>query len=229
MPKLRTIPAGTRFGRWTTTGEMGRIHIQAQGRDRIHWRCVCDCGTDRYVASNLLVRGESQSCGCLQKDNQRAAVTKHGDAVHYLKVGQVYRAWNHMRQRCNNPRCDLYPNYGGRGIDICQECNDYKTFRDWSLGNGFEPGLSIDRIDNDGGYSPDNCRWTTSSVQVNNRRNTRYLTAFGETKALTEWSRDVRCKVSYPGLCARLAHGLAPEDAITRDSQKGKSLDTPNN
>ena len=101
---------------------------------------------------------------------------------------RLYRTWSDMRHRCNSPKAFNYADYGGRGIKICDEWQRYDNFKSWADNSGYSDDLSIDRINNDGGYSPENCRWATPKQQSNNRRNTLYLTFNGSNKALAEWA-----------------------------------------
>ena len=160
-----------------------------------YFLCRCDCGTER----EFLFRGffMAKSCGCLQKEKARAGKLTHGQSRTPL-----YRK--------------EYPNYGGRGITVCDGWrDDYTAFVTWAEDNGWQRGLDIDRIDNDGPYSPDNCRVVTRKTNLSNRRNTRTITAFGETKTLREWEDDPRCQVGLVALNSRYDHGWDPEDAIT--------------
>jgi hypothetical protein len=126
-----------------------------------------------------------------------------------------------MQGRCNRSTDQRYSRYGARGIAVCSEWeNSYVAFRDWALANGYEDGLEIDRIDNDGPYSPENCRWTTHSENIRNSTVVRAVTAFGETKSIAEWAEDSRCAVRYGTLVGRLAKGWSPEDAIALPVQK---------
>lgn len=121
-----------------------------------------------------------------------------------------------MKRRCEDPNCDRYPRWGGRGIKVCPAWHDFSVFFGWAIEAGYAPGLSIDRIDNDGDYRPGNCRWATRSEQSANRRNRREITAFGETKSVTEWSRDPRCKVTHAALYLRVSRrGWDAERALT--------------
>ncbi len=120
-----------------------------------------------------------------------------------------------MKQRCQNPRDAKYRWYGGRGIQV--RFPSWVQFRDWSLSHGYEEGLTIDRIDNDGHYEPSNCRWVTHAEQARNKSNTVTLTAFGETKPLIDWVEDPRCTVGYTALIQRLRKSdWTPEDMVTR-------------
>jgi hypothetical protein len=127
---------------------------------------------------------------------------------------RLWNAWSHMRQRCNNPNVERYPHYGGRGIIVCEEWESFAEFRTWALANGYRPQLQLDRIDNDGPYSPENCRWVTHTENVRNTRHVHYVEAFGERKALSAWAEDERCLVSYDTLKRRIREGWSPEEAL---------------
>ncbi len=122
-----------------------------------------------------------------------------------------------MQQRCSNQNRKEWPNYGGRGITVCKEwLEDYVAFRDWALASGYEDHLDIDRIDNNGPYSPSNCRWVTRAQNLRNRRSNHLLTAFDETKCVADWLDDERCAVGKQTLYTRLRGGWSAEDALTR-------------
>jgi len=132
---------------------------------------------------------------------------------------RLHTIWMDMWRRCEKPGDPAHRWYGGRGIKVCGEWQDFAAFRQWAVGAGYRDDLSIDRIDCDGDYSPENCRWATMKVQNRNRRNNARLTAFGETKTLAEWQEDSRCVVTYGAIRFRLAKGWTPEDAITKPHQ----------
>ena len=100
---------------------------------------------------------------------------------------RLYSLWNTMRHRCEDPKRESYQRYGGRGIKVCQEWHDANTFMDWAELHGYKPGLQLDRIDNDGDYSPENCRWVTAKENSRNKRTNRLLTINGKTKTVSEW------------------------------------------
>jgi hypothetical protein len=140
--------------------------------------------------------------------------TRHGD--HGTKL---HRMWLGMRQRCINPNSISYPSYGGRGISICTEWDDYRVFKAWTMSHGYiwqaDFRQELDRIDNDGNYGPNNCQWVLPIVNRRNTRATRQLTAFGETKGMSDWVDDVRCPVSYFVLRSRLNSAWDVEEAIS--------------
>ena len=131
---------------------------------------------------------------------------------------RLYWVWCQILARCSNPACPAYPIYGGRGITVCAAWRQYRPFAEWAESHGYQQGLEIDRIDNDQGYCPENCRFTTRLVNSNNRRNNHRLTAFGETKTLAAWSRDLRCRVRYSALAMRVQRGVVGEAALAPPS-----------
>ena len=152
---------------------------------KVYWQCLCDCGKITYVHTSNLKCKRIRSCGCLKVEELVNRSTKHNQ-----RHTKLYEVWKTIKQRCLNPKNVSYHNYGGRGITICEEWkNDFMSFYNWSMKNGYKEGLTIDRINNDGNYEPSNCRWTTRLVQNNNTRVNNYITINNETKTLTEWCR----------------------------------------
>ena len=179
--------AGERFGKLVAVELTGEV-IRGQGR---LWRCVCDCGGEKKSTTGALNIGAVKSCGCLVLDNVRKmGLTnyKHGEG-HAFKTKE-YRAWSSMKERCNRASHPSYLNYGGRGIKLCAEWeNSYTTFlRD--MGRA-QPGQSIDRIDVDKGYSPDNCRWASVKTQMRNKSNTRFMIVNGKKRKAIEVAEEI--------------------------------------
>lgn len=148
---------GQTFGRLLVIGEGARI-----GKHR-KLICECTCGNTKEMFLTVIKAG-AQSCGCLQKE----VATTHGQSR--LK-NPLYTAWSNMKSRCSDPNAKYFPEYGGRGITVCSEWdNAFEPFQDWAHNNGYSKGLTLDRLDNSQGYSPNNCRWVTRTVQQRNRR-----------------------------------------------------------
>ena len=162
-----------------TNQKIGRLTVicqQGRNKDRhILWLCECECGNKIVVSSNALKSGHTQSCGCLQKDNTSKARKKHGASGNHKNVERLYKVWVSMRARCNNPQNKSYQYYGGRGVKVCYEWDDYSNFKSWALENGYDDSANygdctIDRIDVNGDYEPSNCRWVDIATQNKNKR-----------------------------------------------------------
>ena len=170
--------AGKKFGRLTVIKKVG-VDKNQQSK----WLCKCDCGNEIVVnRGNLSINKiRTYSCGCWKKEK----ITKHNK-----HKSKIYLAYIAMKQRCYNKDNKSYKYYGERGIKICDEwLNDFMNFYNWSISNGWEEHLSIDRIDVNGDYKPDNCRWVDSLMQMNNTRRNHYITYNNETHTIAEWSR----------------------------------------
>ena len=136
------------------------------------WWCHCECGNFVEVFASNLTRGHTQSCGCLCKERTSQARRVHGDSHHTKDT--PYGTWQHMRDRCLNPTSDKYKWYMGKGIDICTEWEDYKAFKAWALSHGWRIGLTIERVDPEKGYFPENCEWITKEENSRRRQNVHY-------------------------------------------------------
>ena len=153
---------GDKIGMLTVVAEVAK---RPGSRSR-RFECVCDCGSVTQVDAGNLAKRTTRSCGCLMLAQKREALTRHGVRFH-----PAYPRWNAMIARCYRAKTKGFQNYGGRGIAVCDEWrNSPVAFVDWADSSGFSPNLQLDRRDNDGGYSPDNCRWVTRSVNNKNRR-----------------------------------------------------------
>ena len=153
------------------------------------WKCVCDCGNTIEVLGYNLKSGNTRSCGCLQKDWATEQHKKHGETG-----TRLFTAWVHMKQRCNNPNDRAYKYYGARGITVCEQwANSFEDFRDWAMTNGYADNLTIDRIDVNGDYSPENCRWITIQEQQRNKRDNVRVSYNGQVKTVGEWAKEFNC------------------------------------
>lgn len=170
MSKLKDITS-EKFGKLTV---LYRLHNDHHKRE-VYWLCVCECGNLKEVQGANLKSGHTKSCGCL--------VYKHDKSN-----TRLYHCWQGMKDRCYSKNNISYKDYGGRGIEVCEEWkDDFEAFYNWAINNDYKEDLTIDRIDVNGNYTPDNCRWATRKEQQRNRRNTKYITYDGETRTLKEW------------------------------------------
>lgn len=189
---------GMVFGRLTV--------IRFAGTDsgkKTHWLCRCECGQEVTVAGSKLKSGHTRSCGCLQRE----ACSKHGYLVGQKRSPRTYRIWSNMIQRCTNPHADWYDRYGGRGITVCDRWLEFANFFA-DMGEA-PPGMSIDRVENDKGYEPGNCKWATATEQSNNTSQVRKITFRGETLSLAQWCR--RLGINYGTARCRLNQGYPLE------------------
>ena len=206
MPPLKHVP-GTRFG---------RLVILARDGTRIS--CRCDCGAETVVSLANLTTGHTVSCGCLRIETTVRRSLKHGASRRGRKTA-AYRIWVGMRKRCENARCKSWPDYGGRGIRVCARWESFQAF----LADMGEPppGMSIERMDNDGDYEPGNCRWATRREQHENTRRTRLLSHGGRTQTLASWAREIG--VSHSTILTRLRRGWPLDRALGKGGRHGGS------
>lgn len=196
---------GMKFGRWTVIGAAPN-HITKGGYPVSMWDCICECGTRRAVRGNDLKLGKSVSCGCYMIENP--ASKKHGASNSHL-----YKIYYGMKSRCYNPKNKNYSHYGERGIEICDEWQDYGTFEKWALSNGYADGLTIERRNVNDGYCPDNCCWVSLAKQQRNKRTNKVITFDGESHIAAEW--DEIMGFNKGTINSRLKRGWNEKDAIS--------------
>lgn len=151
----------------------GRFLVLHEGTKRgknTYWVCKCDCGTIKEVHGGSLRYGSSVSCGCFKDEVQRKRLTTHGQTSNSGFRTRLYGIWASMKTRCTNPKGDFYDMYGGKGIKVCSEWEQFATFMEWAISNGYSEELTIDRVNSDKHYCPENCRWTTNEIQTRNRQ-----------------------------------------------------------
>lgn len=206
MATLKDL-TGQKFGRLTVLYKLNNYN-----KKRPYWLCVCECGNFKEVKGTDLLRGHMKSCGCL--------VHKHN-----LTGCKLHGVWFGIKSRCYNKNNQAYKNYGGRGIAVCNEWkDDFQAFYDWSMMNGYKEGLQIDRINNNGNYEPNNCRWVTNKVNCNNRRSNRYFTIDNVTHTIHEWC-DI-LNINYKTLYSRLCRGSTIREALNLNEWRIEKFQT---
>jgi dimeric dUTPase (all-alpha-NTP-PPase superfamily) len=165
----------------------GRLAVLKKAEKSRYWECHCDCGTQKAIDGYNLLKGITNSCGCISRE--RLIERNKANSTHNMRNTRLYHIWDTMKARCLRPISKDYKNYGARGITICEEWrSQFEDFYQWAMGNGYQSHLTLDRIDVNGNYEPSNCRWATAKQQGNNTRFNRQITINGETKTIAEWS-----------------------------------------
>lgn len=204
---------GKKFGKLTVIKA-----LKERQRGKIVWVCKCDCGNITHVVSSNLregkVRGGTYSCGCAKIEQK---------TVHNLSNTKLYKTLVSIKGRCKNPNHPNYKRYGGRGITLCEEWDGekgFENFYNWAMQNGYRDGLTIDRTDNNKGYSPNNCRWVTNKQNSNNTRNCKLMTINGESHTISEWAdiKGIPPRVFY----SRRQRGWSDYDVINTPCEKSK-------
>jgi hypothetical protein len=195
------------------TGQVfGRLTVLGRGEfrpEQTMWRCRCECGAEKEVDGKSLLYGRTVSCGCRMRETGALRAT-HGEARHG-QLSTEYKVWLSMVNRCTNPNNRTYPQYGGRGVTVCERWRSFEAFLE-DMGRKPTPLHTIDRIDNAKGYEPGNCRWATRRQQCENRSMTVWITINGVTRCLSEWAR--MAGVHRETIRQRLRRGVPPEMAI---------------
>lgn len=192
---------GQRFGRLVVIERVG-----TRSRNAL-WKCKCDCGNEKEVLSGSLANGHTKSCGCFRSQFAREKVTTHG-----MCKTKLHGVWTAMKARCSNSHLESYSNYGGRGITVGDEWSDFINFYNWANSTGYNGLLTLNRKDNEKGYCPQNCEWSTRKEQANNKRNNVWYEYRGEKKTISQWS-DV-CGMSYKIIAGRIRAGWDIKQAL---------------
>ena len=208
---------GNRYGDLTVIKQVGKA-----SDGHLLWLCLCDCGNETTVSQNHLRRkiGGTKRCAECGKKSSAEKNKIHGDFG-----TRLYSIYYGMLDRVNNTNSCNYARYGARGITVCKEwVESYLAFKKWAILNGYSEELSIDRIDVNGNYTPQNCRWATPKMQGNNRRDCRYITIDGETKTITEWGECVG--LSATAIRNRINKGYSNRDAIFTPYRQAKAVNS---
>lgn len=195
---------GQRFGMLTVLPYAGK----SKHKHTI-WLCKCDCGNEKVIDGQHLKQGNTRSCGCLEKYNRSIFGTR-SKRTHQMKNTRIYHIWQGAKNRVFNKNDEHWLAYGGRGITMCKEwATSFEHFCAWAFANGYSENLTIDRIDVNGNYCPENCRWVTNAEQQRNKRNNRYYTYNGKTQLIPAWAKEFG--VTDSTIRSRIRRGIPPE------------------
>lgn len=204
MGKKQLDLIGERFYRLTVLEHAGSKNGHSL------WKCQCDCGKESIILGGNLKNGLSRSCGCLRSEMMVKKQTKHS-----MHGTPQYQVWRNMIDRCTNHKNKRFNRYGGRGISVCDK---WLTFEGFYEDMGNKPrGLTLDRKNNDGNYCKDNCRWATTEEQSNNKSSNRFITYYGETHTVKQWSEKVG--INYGTLLSRIRRGNCPINKLFEIAQ----------
>ncbi len=211
----REVKVGDKLHRLT----IDKLYLKEHyGQNSTFADCTCECGNTKSIKLAAIIDGNSTSCGCYKSEVKSKECSernyKHGKGnLEY----RLYKTWCNIKARCNINSFTGFENYGGRGITICKEwIKDFEVFEKWALANGYNDNLTIERKDVNGNYEPNNCKWVTIQDQQWNKRDSVFITAWGETKNLKMWGNDPRAKVDYRNIKYRIDHGWSPEEAVSK-------------
>ncbi|WP_076231638.1 hypothetical protein [Clostridium botulinum] len=206
-----------KFGKLTVIEYAGKAK---EGRMSM-WKCKCDCGNICTVRGSCLKNGHTKSCGCI-RSNKLVKINK-SKVKHGKSNTRLFKIWNGMKQRCYYEKMQDYEYYGGKGIKVCDEwLNNFVSFYNWAINNGYKENLTIDRKDINGNYEPSNCKWSSIKQQARNRRSNKLITYEGETKTLAEWCE--KYNILGTTVNERLKRGWSVEEALTTPIGKNKKV-----
>lgn len=208
MQKAKDL-TGMTFGNLTAIKK-----TQRKNRNTL-WLCKCKCGNEVECYQYNLQRGTSTSCGCLRSFYAKQSRNCHGESK-----GTLYKKWSSIKARCYNEKSPNYRNYGGRGIKMCDDWLEFWTFREWAYENGYSEKLTLERIDVNGDYKPENCTWITMEEQQNNKRRSVFIEYNGYRKTVSQWAREVG--ISKEALMYRYKAGWTAEECLFGKDSKGK-------
>lgn len=208
---MDSLKIGAKYNQLRIVGPVFRVRM-GSGLKKYH---VARCSCGNYVAAQMsdIANGRQKSCGCWRV--KVGAALGKSNTTHGETGNPLYVCWHDMQLRCYYPSTPSYADYGKRGIKMCKEWrHDYVAFRDWALANGYQEGLHIDRENNEGDYTPENCRFVTCKINQRNRRSNALLTFRGETRCLIEWMESGECNTTYHSLQVRVKNGWTAYAAL---------------
>ena len=200
---------GERYGRLTVLEFIKREHRKT------YWKCICDCGNEIIIPITYLTTGDTKSCGCLRKEKLRKICENNKK----IENKRLYQIWIDTRRRCYNKKRNNYKHYGGKGIQVCEEWkNNFLNFYNWAMANGYRDDLTIDRIDVNGNYEPNNCRWATIIEQANNTTKNHYVIYKGRKYTLSQLAKEYN--LNYSLVKNRIRYGWNIEKIINTPKLK---------
>ena len=211
---------GKKFGKLTV---IEIVHVDKNGKQHSgwQWKCKCDCGNETLARPSLVLRGKKLSCGCLKKEQEYHNLGEKRK-THGKSNTRLYRIWRGMIDRCENEKTPSYKDYGSRGIKVCDEwAKSFSSFYEWAINSGYDESLTIERIDVNKGYSPDNCKWITLEEQAINKQNTIWVEYHGEKVQLSVICKKL--KVDYGFIYYRIFNmGMSADEAL--DTPSGETM-----
>ena len=181
--------------------------------NHVYVKCRCECGNETVVRASSILRKITQSCGCLGREKSKEKATKHG-----MFGTRIYNIWAGFRRRCYDKKVDAYKWYGAKGITYCKEWDKFENFYEWAKNNGYNDDLTIDRIDVNGNYCPENCRWIPIEEQARNKTSNTVVEYNGEKRCLSEWAEEYN--INYETLLTRIRRGFPFEEVLNHEKYK---------
>lgn len=202
MARIKDL-TGQKFGRLTIIKE-----VEKDKNNKSQCLCICECGNEKIIRKSDLRTGKIKSCGCIKKEILSKRQKKHGKTR-----TRLYRIWCNIKSRCKNKKVPCYKYYGGKGIILYEEWQNFEPFYEWAINNGYQENLTIDRIDINNNYEPKNCRWVDRKTQSRNQSTNHLITYNNETHCINEWA-EIKC-LTKAAIHNRIKYGWSIEKILT--------------